>query len=93
MEIASAKKLKYEVKKLDQDFKERLLSFIDKLENRDIFDSEEYEYLSSYGINMKEFHKMIDSIKVFSFDDDKKDEINFPYEDWLNKISKNWYLI
>jgi len=93
MEITSTKSLRSETRPLDESFKEKLISFIDKLENRNIFDFDEYDYLLSYDINMQEFHKMIDSIKVFSFDDDNKNEINFPYEDWITKISTIWYLI
>lgn len=92
MEIISSKSLKSEHKNLDEEFHNRLLSFIDKLENKDVFDIEEYDYLSSYEINMGEFHKMIDSIKIFAFDDEYKDEINFPYEDWIARISTIWYL-
>lgn len=88
MTITGFKTLETIVTKTDDEFKSQLLKFIDDLENRELFDSTLYEALLSYSLNEKEFHRMIEEIKLFSFEEDEdKEEINFPYEDWLDKIT------
>lgn len=87
MYITSSRNL--EIKKIDVDsqFITILLSFIDKLENKELFDSDLYNQLLHYDLNSVEFNKMIETIRMFAFDDDDKEEINFPYEDWIDRIT------
>lgn len=87
MIITGFKTLETVISNTDKNFKTQLLQFIDRLENKEIFDYDLYYDLLSYSLNEKEFNKMIETIKLFSFEDEDKDEINFPYEDWLDRIT------
>lgn len=71
----------------DQYFLPTLIKFIDKLENKEEFDYNLYNILLGYSLNEEEFNKMIENIKIFSYDDEDKEEINFPYEDWVDRIT------
>ena len=87
MIITGTKTLETVIVNVDKQFKTQLLKFIDKLENRNLFDIELYNSLLSYSLNEEEFNKMIETIKLFSFEDEDKEEINFPYEDWIDRIT------
>ena len=88
MTITGFKTLETVVTEIDSQFKTQLLQFIDQLENREIFDHDLYDDLLSYSLNEREFNRMIETIKLFSFEEDEdKEEVNFPYEDWLERIT------
>lgn len=87
MFLTTEKKLEKIMSNIDNEFESILIEFIDKLENKEEFDENLCESLLEYSLNTDEFSKMIESIKVFSFEDEDKEEVNFPYEDWIDKIT------
>lgn len=87
MFLTSGKKIKTTMSNIDDNFNSILIDFIDKLENKEEFDHELYSYLLEYSINEEEFAKMVEAIKIFSYEDEDKHEVNFPYEDWIDRIT------
>jgi hypothetical protein len=92
MRITSSNGIEVVTISTDEQFTSQLIAFVDKLENKEVFDKDIYSSLLSYNLNYIEFKKMIETIELFAFDDEDKEEINFPWEDWIERIT-SWEVI
>lgn len=92
MRITSSNGIEVVTISTDEQFTSQLVAFVDKLENKEVFDKDIYSSLLSYNLNSIEFKKMIETIELFAFDDEDKEEINFPWEDWIERIT-SWEVI
>ena len=78
--------IKKTIKLNEEDFMNDLFEFIDQLENDHYLNNELKVKLENYGINKFEFKKMIEDIKTYSTYDERPDEINFPFEPWIERL-------
>lgn len=92
MEVKSLNIIETKRIEIDENFTQQLTKFVDLLENKEVFDKELYSSLLDYQINEYEFKRMIETIRLFAFDDEDKDEINFPYEEWIDRLT-SWWII
>jgi len=63
-----------------------VMEFVSKFENEGLFNQDLYEQITSMDINMKVFDKMLKELELFADFDENKDEIDFPYEEWLTRL-------
>ncbi len=76
------KKVEVDREKFDLD----LITFLDELENGASFNQALCDKLLDYGINKKVFDDMISRMDVFASYDENKNDIGFPYEDWIDRL-------
>jgi hypothetical protein len=69
-----------------EEYKKRLLGFIDKLENHLFLDPEDYQYLLDLGVQKSELDTMVKEIQVFASYDENHSDIGFPYEHWIERL-------
>lgn len=60
--------------------------FVAELENEGLFNQDLYDQITSMDINKPVFEKMIKELELFADFDENKDEIDFPYEEWLTRL-------
>jgi len=71
----------------EESFMRDLVSFIDERENKDSFNEELYQKILSYGVNKEELDNMINRLEIYSsYENEDKEEIGFPYENWVPKL-------
>ena len=75
---------------VDESFLDDLKSFIDKFENEKIEDIGLKEKILKQNINTDQFEEMCRQIKIFSSYDENKDTINFPYENWIDRLLEKY---
>ena len=83
-------KIKTDKKKVpvkdESKFRQDVISFVNDLENRDVFNKSLYDKILKYGADQKTLDQMVERIKVFSSYDDDKTDIGFPYENWIPRL-------
>lgn len=70
----------------EKQFSNDLLVFVNNLENKSTLDEDLYQKFVDQGVNKIALDKMIESIKIFSSYDQDKSAINFPFEDWIDRL-------
>lgn len=70
-------------RKRSKEFIEDLKKFTFLLENEDI---ERFSLLEKYDINTEAYIKMCKEIKLYASYDEDKENIGFPYEQWVDRL-------
>lgn len=65
-----------------------LHDFVNELENKSWLNPALKEKLVSYGANKKELEKLIDEVRLFSIEDEEKEDVNFNYISWVERLLK-----
>lgn len=78
--------IKKTIKLNEDEFMGDLFEFIDQLENDGFQNVGLQIKLEKYGINKIELKKMIEDVKTYSSYDERPDEINFPFEPWIERL-------
>lgn len=70
----------------EEEFKNKIVQFVDSLENDFYLNVSLYKELLSYGIDQKLFDKMVEEVETFASYDENHEEIGFPYESWIERL-------
>lgn len=70
----------------EEAFNHDITTFVNNMENLELFDQLLYDKIIAYGINKEVFDKMIVELQKFSEYDCDKDLISFPYQNWIPKL-------
>jgi len=63
-----------------------IAKLVNQMELNNEFDIDVYNEIINLNINQNIFFKMLNNLDLFMELDDTKDEVNFPFEDWLSQL-------
>lgn len=69
-------------------FTSTLHDFVNELENKSWLNPDLKDKLISYGADENELNKMIEEVRTFSPEDEEKEDVNFNYNAWIERLLK-----